>query len=275
MLFRKGASGSGAPFALLLLFLCVCPLLVMHSPGLRAADCPAGHIDERVQVAYVYDGDTVKLKDGRRVRLIGINTPEMGPSGMATESFAATARTSLQDLLDRHNRTLLLQYGREHRDHYGRILAHAFLETGENIAVRLLKQGMATTLVVPPNTWGKDCYQRYENDARIDARGLWSLANYQVQEARTLPLDTRGYRIIRGQVSAVRHSRNSVWVDIEGPLVVRIARRDLDNFEPHYPGSLAGQTVEIRGWVKHDRDGLRLNVRHPAALAMITVSETL
>ena len=68
----KGASISGAPFALCLLFL-------LQSQTCLAETCPTRDTSERVTVTYVYDGDTVKLADGRRLRLIGINAPELLP----------------------------------------------------------------------------------------------------------------------------------------------------------------------------------------------------
>jgi endonuclease YncB( thermonuclease family) len=155
--FRKGAPGTAAPF--FFVALCTSLLATVVLP-VSATECPAARIDERVQVVYVYDGDTVKLADGRRVRLIGINTPEMAREGEAGEPLAQAARASVQDMLNRGNRVLQLQYGTQHNDHYGRLLAHAYLDSGENLSARLLQQGLATALVVPPNTRAMDCYQR-------------------------------------------------------------------------------------------------------------------
>lgn len=265
----RGASDSGAPFAFRGLLLAVA-LTGAGGHNTMAADCPASDIDERAQVVYVYDGDTIKLKDGRRIRLIGINTPEIGRNDATPRPFATEARDTLQGLLDAGNRRVLLQYGTEQRDHYGRLLAHLFLEHGENLAVHLLQQGLATTLVVPPNTWARDCYQDHEDRARSAGRGLWGLAEYRIQDAHDLPPETRGFRIVRGRVSEIRQSRHNIWVDIDGPLVVRIPRKDLVNFEPDYLEHLPGHSVLTRGWVKQDRDGLRLTARHPAALALTT-----
>jgi len=258
-----------APFALWRLVL-ILALAAGWVHNTMAAACTASHIDERVQVEHVYDGDTIKLQDGRRVRLIGINTPEIGRNGSPSGPLAEEARTTLRELLDAGRGKLLLQYGTERHDRYGRLLAHAFLQSGENIAVSLLQQGLATTLVVPPNTWARDCYQDHEDQARRADRGLWALADYRVQDAADLPPGTRGFRIVRGRVSEVRQSRHDLWVDIDGPLVVRISRKDLVNFEPHNPEQLVGHRVETRGWIKPDRDGLRLSARHPAALMKIS-----
>jgi endonuclease YncB( thermonuclease family) len=234
----------------------------------HANPCSAEHTSERVQVVYVTDGDTVKLTDGRRLRLIGINTPEISHDGSPSHPLAMQARSALVALLDRHNRTLNLQYGRQPRDHYGRMLAHAFLDDGTNVSARLLDQGLATALVVPPNTWERDCYATIETAARKQQRGLWALPGYQVIDSTALPADTRGFHIVRGRINAIRNSRHGIWLDLEGPLVIRIDRKDLVNFKPDFPDSHKGKTVEVRGWIKADRNGLRVNVRHPAALVV-------
>jgi micrococcal nuclease len=260
------------PFAfgcwLIALLLCSCPTTV------SAADCPANHTRERVDVAHVYDGDTVKLADGRRLRFIGINTPEIGRHGKENQALATQARSLLDELLNAHNRALNLQPGTETHDHYGRLLAHAFLDTGSNVAVQLLDAGLATTLVVPPDTWAVDCYQEHENSARAARRGLWSLPAYQPQESATLQPDTKGFRIVQGRVTAMRRTRYTVWLDMDGALTVRISTKDLPNFKPGYLDKLEGKYVEVRGWIKTGRDGLRVNVRHPAALQILATRAT-
>lgn len=256
----KGASITGAPFALWLL---------LHAQYALAAACPARDTGERVTVVHVYDGDTVKLADGRRVRLIGINAPELRPEQPADEPFADEARSALQTLIDRNNRTLLLQYGREHEDHYGRLLAHAFVDSGDNVAVHLLQAGLATTLVVPPNTWAHDCYQQQEDQARIERRGIWKHPRYQVHDARSLPASTRGFRIVHATVQSVRYADGTAWLKLDGPLSVRVGKQDQVNFPTGYLEHLAGQTVEIRGWVRTRPAGLVMSVRHPAALAKL------
>ena len=260
----KGASISVAPFAFWVL------LLLLPAPHSEAAACPAREAGERVKVVYVYDGDTLKLSDGRRVRLIGINTPELRHDQPGKQPFAAEAKAALQALTDRNNRTLLLQYGEEHRDHYGRLLAHAFLENGDNVAVHLLQAGLATALVVPPNTWAQDCYRQQENAARIERRGIWGHPRYQVQDSRSLPASTRGFSLVHGRVLRVRKSGGYTWIELEGPLTIQVPAANTGYFPAGQLEHLAGQVVEVRGWVRSVNDGLRLTVRHPAAMTTIS-----
>jgi endonuclease YncB( thermonuclease family) len=272
MPFSKGVSGQDTPFSFWRIFVSL--LLTGGICTAHAGGCPAVNSSERVQVAFVYDGDTVKLADGRRLRIIGINTPEISHTGQPSQALAAQAKASLTDLLDKHTRVLLLQYGQEHHDHYGRLLAHAFLEDGDNLAVYLLEQGLATTLVVPPNTWGQSCYQAVEDVARTAGRGLWALPDYKPSDHSALPPDASGFHIVHGRITAIRPSRHSVWLDLGGPLAIHIARKDLVNFKPGFLDSIKGKPVEIRGWIKGDKQDLRLKVRHPAALRVLAAGNT-
>lgn len=226
-----------------------------------------------MHVVYIYDGDTVKLQDGRRVRFIGINTPELEHQGNAAQPLAREARTSLVSLLEANSHTLLLQYGKQQHDHYGRVLAHAFLENGENVAARLLRQGLATTLVVPPNTWGEHCYQGLENSARAGRLGLWALDAYQSHDARSLPPDTSGFRIVNGRITAIRRSRHNIWLDLEDSLAVQVPVKHLANFGSFDFDTLTGQLIEVRGWIRPDRNKPRLKVQHPAALVIMTTPQ--
>ena len=265
----KRASASGALFALCILLFASLLLPASFASHTLLQGCLPARTDEQVQVKYVYDGDTVKLSDGRRVRFIGINTPEMGHHDTLTQPYAEAARKSLQEALETGGNMLSLQYGKERQDHYGRLLAHAYLSNGENVAILLLRQGHATTLVVPPNTAAADCYQNIEHEARSARRGLWQLKAYQTQDADSLPADTRGFRIVRGQVTGLHRFRHQVRIALEGMLAARISNTDLANFEPDYLEKLVGHTVELRGWIKPESDGLGIRVRHPAALTLV------
>ncbi len=264
----KGASDLVAPF-LFLLLLCAA---LLPAPTLAATStlCSYAHVDERARVVYVFDGDTVKLQDGRRVRLIGINTPELGHAGAANEALASAARDTLQQILAAGGHSVLLQYGTEQHDHYGRLLAHVFLENGDNVAVQLLQKGLATTLVVPPNTWGMSCYQQREDDARSARTGLWRLDHYQATDSTALPKDSRGFRIVRGRVTAVRQTRRSTWIDLAGLLTLRIDNRNRSYFPDAALESLRDREIEVRGWLRPAGQRLQMTVQHPAALVALT-----
>ena len=137
--------------------------------------CSSDHIDETTTIRYVYDGDTLQLRDGRKIRLIGINTPELERKSKTAEPFAIAAKSALKAIFNNH-KTIALRYGEEKKDHNGRVLAHGFLTDGQNIQAVLLNLGLARVITIPPNTQFSACYLEQEHKARCNKTGLWKQA---------------------------------------------------------------------------------------------------
>ena len=245
-----------------------CLLFLATGAWASAVDCGSGRIDAYAQVRRVHDGDTVELADGRRVRLIGLNTPELGRDGKAPEPLAVAARDALRRLLA-DQRRVALRYGRDRRDRYGRTLAHLFLDDRRNINAWLIRRGYAAVVAVPPNLWGQSCYQRSEVEARRRGLGIWGLDYYRPLPAAALRGIT-GFRLIEGRVSRVARSRRSIWLNLEGGAALRIARKDLRYFPADFhPRSYEGRRIEARGWIHPYRGRPTLQVRHPYALRLL------
>ena len=241
-------------------------LALLFPAALPAALCPPDRIDERVAVDYVIDGDTVALSDGRHLRLIGVDTPELGRDGAPPEPLAEAARERLRGRLSAAGDRIALRYDAERRDRYGRALAHAFVDDGESLSGWLLEEGLAAGFTVPPNLWNLACYRRAEGGARAAGRGVWALPRFRPVESQSLAADARGFHIVRGTVERVGEGRHSMWLNLAGPLALRIDRRDLAYFEDLDPRTLAGRRIEARGWIHVSGDDLRMRVRHPIAL---------
>jgi endonuclease YncB( thermonuclease family) len=257
---HKGALHRSAPFALWYLLL----LLPLGVAQPAVADCPAGRIDAEVAVSYVYDGDTVKLRDGSKLRFIGINTPEIDHDGGRSEPYAQAARERVQQLLG--DARLRIRFGDERRDRYGRLLGHPYLPDGRSLNVLLLQEGLASTLVVPPNTWNHQCYQSAERRARTRGTGIWSLDRYRAVSPSGLGKRGDGYRLVEAVVEKVLESRNSVWLELDGPMALRIPRKDLPYFAGLDLEAMAGRRILARGWPHYHKGKWRMTVRHPAAL---------
>lgn len=251
-----------------MLALLVAALLASCAARGDGALCAADRSDERVVSAQVFDGDTLRLEDGRIVRLLGINTPEAGRDDRPSEPLAEEASALLAGLAGPGTR-LVLRLDEERFDRYGRTLAHVFGDNGGNVQVQLLEAGYATTLVVPPNEWAADCYAAVEAHARARRRGLWGLEGYQPIAAEDLPESARGFRLVTGQVQRVGESRGNVWLNLAARFAVRIPRDDLVYFGALDPRTLAGRRLEVRGWIYQRRGELRITVRHPAALRLM------
>ncbi|VAX01704.1 hypothetical protein MNBD_GAMMA20-1932 [hydrothermal vent metagenome] len=250
-------------------FVCVGLLFTLPAWG---QDCPADRIDERAELAQVVDGDTLRLRDGRRVRLIGVNAPEIGRDGRPSEPFSQQARDAMKRMLGR-NAVVGLRFGTERKDRYGRLLAHVYHADGRSLEVALLTQGLAAQIVVPPNVYGQACYRAAEREARETGRGVWG-SIYRPQAVEALPRSTRGFRLISGRITSVGDSKYSVWLNFprkagekkrEG-VALRVPRKDLLNFPNDFLRDLQGRHVVARGWLFRHKKQLVMVIRHPAAL---------
>lgn len=225
-------------------------------------------------IVYVHDGDTVILADDRRVRLAGIDTPELARDDMPAQPYANDARDFLRKLLPTPSRVRLV-FDHERHDRHGRTLAHVFLPDGTNIQQQLLNAGLATTLVVPPNVAYLECYRTAEQAARKAKYRIWALARYIPTETTRLDPAARGFRIIQGEITRVGHSRKSIWLNLAGRVALRIDRKDLHYFAPdahlQQPDRLVKKRVLARGWLHYNarRNELFMPIRHPAALTIL------
>jgi endonuclease YncB( thermonuclease family) len=240
------------------------------SPIPAAADirCSADHIDQHVHVRYAYDGDTVTLEDGRRLRLIGIDTPELGRNGKPDQAFAVVARDAVRGLLE-ESPELGLRFDRTHRDVHDRLLAHAFLPDGTSLSAWLLERGYATLLIIPPNDWNAVCYEAAERRARNDGAGIWALPAYRPIISTHLQKTARGYRMIKGRITHIGESAHSIWLDMEGKVAARIDRKDLDYFSAIPLRRLLNKNVIVRGWVYPYHDEMQLRLRYSADLEVL------
>jgi endonuclease YncB( thermonuclease family) len=104
-----------------------------------ASNSTQARSSEGAVVASVYDGDTLTLRDGRRVRLLQIDTPELG-SG---ECYSRAARTALLALTP-PGKTVVLEAdpALDRIDRYGRLLRYV-KRNGVNVNLELTRQGAA------------------------------------------------------------------------------------------------------------------------------------
>jgi endonuclease YncB( thermonuclease family) len=240
-------------------------LAMLAGPAVAAPLCPADRVDEQVRVTHVYDGDTVKLSDGRKVRLIGIDAPEIGHRGEPSQPLAEEARHALESLL-RSARRIGLRYDTERRDQYGRLLAHLYLGDGSAVAAELLDAGLASALAVPPNLWNQPCFLARERTAWEDRRGIWTLRPYSGVESRELEPGTGGFHRVFGRVARVGQGKKSIWLNLEGGLAVRIPRDDLGQFDGVDLQRLRGRRIMVRGRIYADGSRLQMTIQHPSAL---------
>lgn len=177
--------------------------------------------NENILVVKVYDGDTVQLINGQKVRLIGIDTPETHEgdklfrdakrSGQDIETIKALGRQSAaftrQLLL---GKSVALDFDAQHNDKYGRVLAYVWLPRPsvpdsvppENLVVEarqkkdgskedyvfvnatIIKAGYAQTMTIAPNVRYARMFQELAAQAQEQKQGLWSVMEEPVRKTR-------------------------------------------------------------------------------------------
>lgn len=233
----------------------------------QATNCAPHKISESAKVKYVHDGDTVHLQDGRKLRLIGINTPELARNRQPEQAFAQQARLKLMELLRRSNYQVMLEFGPEPEDRYQRTLAHIYLPDGSNIQQALLAAGMATAITIPPNATQSTCYRQAESEAQKARRGIWQLAEYQIQPVASLSKRDRGFRIIQGRVSRISSNQRGSTLFLDNRVRLQIRKSDLIFFPPGYLESLKSRQIVVRGWLHTDKQRYFMSLRHPDAIS--------
>lgn len=123
-------------------------------------------------VAAVYDGDTLTLSTGDRVRLRWVNTPELKP----LEPYGMEARELTASLV--LQKTVTLLYGPTQRDGYDRLLAGVTVE-GRNLSIALLEAGLGHLFVIPPDDTDMTPLIAAQARAKAARRGIWSTEGYQ------------------------------------------------------------------------------------------------
>lgn len=122
------------------------------------------------KVVRVSDGDTlvVQVDPNRqeKVRLLGIDTPEMAQEPWGARAKAFTERLAL-------GKIVRLESDVQPRDQYGRFLAYAYV--GQTfVNYELVRQGYAMLLTYPPNVAHVDDFTRAQKLARAEGKGIWN-----------------------------------------------------------------------------------------------------
>ena len=258
--------------ALLGLFL---PFLT--SPEGLAAPCgePGGHalgiaaIDERLEI---------RLDDGRRLRLAGIEPPR------ATEhapDWPGHVRAALADWLLPERGTIDIELLSAVPDRWNRLPARVFAPAGGSllsVAEALVDAGLAR---VDPDPIARPCLSplfALEARARIAGLGLWNdpaLTILPAGDHAALAAASGAVALVEGRVTGVGTTPARTYLNF-GPVrtvdfAVTIARQNLRNFEKSgmFPQALSGKVLRVRGLVE-TQAGPQIEISSPDAVEIIT-----
>ena len=216
-------------------------------------------------VKTVYDGDTVVLDDGRKVRLLGINTPEVQHRDKQADAGGDEAKQWLVKRLQ--NTKVRLQTDEELTDKYHRTLAHLFTENKVHINLELVKAGLAEVSIYPPNLLFSSELLAAQQQAEQARRGIWQRPEFAVRPVSSLTEEGHtGWVRLVGKVASVHNTRKSLYLQFSDKFEARIERQWLALF-PDVDGYV-GKTLEVRGWLNRNRGKFAMLIRHPSAIVV-------
>lgn len=127
-------------------------------------------------VTKVIDGDTFWVQDVSgneiKVRMIGIDAPELKKTNRKEVGrFAKESKNYLSRLILR--KKIYLKFDIDKFDQYRRTLAYVYLPNGTFVNEKLVKEGYAMVMTVPPNVKYSGKFLMLQQQARNSRRGLW------------------------------------------------------------------------------------------------------
>lgn len=133
--------------------------------------------EEVATVAGVIDGDTITLTDKRKVRYIGIDTPETRHPIKGVECFGKEASLKNKNLV--LGKTIRMKKDVSDVDKYGRLLRYVWIDATDSAKMLfvneyLVSEGYASASTFPPDIAYAELFKVASQKARIDKKGLWS-----------------------------------------------------------------------------------------------------
>ncbi len=132
---------------------------------------------ETYLVTKVVDGDTIDVlinNETKRVRIIGIDTPEIVDPRQGVECFGAEASERAKELLNNQAVILETDDSQDDTDKYGRLLRHIILQNGNNFAEQMVREGLAREYTYNVKSKYQTDFLLAENEAKENKRGIWT-----------------------------------------------------------------------------------------------------
>ncbi|MCG6200807.1 thermonuclease family protein [Psychromonas antarctica] len=239
-------------------------LLFALLPVPLLADCAQVAWDQTVILKQINDGDTVTLENGRLVRFIGINTPEINYRYKSrSDPYAFDAKQLLQRYIKVGDK-LHLVFDKTKKDKYGRLLAYVYSKSGRNLALLQLQSGFATHWVIGQNDRFWQCFQQAEQQSRARNSGIWS--NFKPLSAANLTEADHGYQYIRGRISDLKQDKRGIRFKLDKKLQVIIHAKQLQRFKENGVNLLLNEQLLLSGKLTFRHGQAKLSLYHPAQI---------
>jgi endonuclease YncB( thermonuclease family) len=238
-----------------------------------AACKDAGEPFATVEAAGARDGATIRLADGRELRIAGV----VAANDLDGDSEAVRRATAALDVLVAGKRLAL--YGKpDNKDRYGRLVAQvALAEEPRWLVAELVGAGM---LRIAPEAGVPACaeaLQTHEQHAREGKLGFWAEPRFGVQDAEAIDAlsAARGrFAIVEGTVRRVGESGGRTFLDFgrrysqDFTIVVPRAAQTAFQAAGIDLKAMRGKRVRVRG-VLYAFGGPAIEARLPAAIEIL------
>lgn len=231
---------------------------------------------ETATVAEILDGETLKLGDGRIVRLIGAKAPAppLGWRGDDPWPLVEESKQALDKLAS--GKQVELRYGGRRSDRYDHLLAEVFV-MGEGgpiwLQEELVSEGLARVYSFPDN---RACIAELltrESEARAKRLGVWGSLAYRIQSADDLDRLgrlTQSYQLVEGTVAEVGEGGGRIYLnfgdDWRSDFTISVERKDVPALGGRYRPQGACRQPGAGAWL--DRMAQRADDRsHPPGAA--------
>lgn len=253
---------------------CACALLYPFTVNAQDAQrvqftteqalCPPAEEEllQNISIKRVVDGDTVHATSGEKIRVIGINTPEIRPK---PQPLGHKAREVSKRFLEEGAHIAII-HGVSDYDQHDRLLAHVYRVTHneriESLAAYLLRQGLGFSVAVPPNVQQWECLRNAEMEARQASRNLWKIPSSFVTKR-----PKSGFALVQGTIVRLRRQKHGVTMLMNNGLNLYIPAEHLSHFDKTINRYMR-KRVEVRGWMsrKNRDDDYRMRIGHPGMI---------
>jgi len=235
---------------------------------------------EKATVAEVLDGETLKLSDGRIVRLIAAKAPAppLGWRGDDPWPLVEESKLALDKFTS--NKQVELKFGGRRSDRYDHLLAQVFVVGNDKpiwLQEELVSEGLARVYSLSDNRACIGAPLAREREARAKHLGVWGSSAYRIESADNvdrLGRLTQSFQLVEGKVAKVGEGGGRIYLnfadDWRSDFTISIERKDVQAFAAsgiHLKG-LAGKHVRMRGWIEW-RNGPMVAATHPEQLELL------
>lgn len=123
-----------------------------------------------VKIIRVIDGDTIVSENGQKIRLVGIDTPELNQEG-AGKCLADIATSKMKELVE--GKTVKIEKDISDIDKYGRLLRYVWVDN-QFVNQIMIQGGYAKVYTVNPDIKYRDIFLDYQSFAKEQQLGQWN-----------------------------------------------------------------------------------------------------